>query len=92
MTGAGESVYVRSVNYDTGVVYVDGYGTGATTLTLGMPYFVAVSSGVAAPTTGAHNAGDRVYNGAPAAGGYVGWICTVAGTPGTWKGFGAISA
>jgi len=26
----------------------------------------------------------------PAAGGYVGWVCTTAGSPGTWKGFNAI--
>jgi hypothetical protein len=34
--------------------------------------------------------GDIVINTAPASAGYVGWVCTVAGTPGTWKGFGVI--
>lgn len=45
----------------------------------------------AAPTTGTHAQGDFVRNSAPSeAGGagnkYVvfGWICSVAGTPGTW--------
>lgn len=45
----------------------------------------------AAPTTGTHAVGDFVRNSAPAEAGvapnkYVitGWICTVAGTPGTW--------
>lgn len=45
----------------------------------------------AAPTTGTWNIGDTVKNSAPAeAGGagskyvIIGWICTVAGTPGTW--------
>lgn len=38
----------------------------------------------AAPTTGTWNAGDRVFNNAPAVGQPKGWICTVAGTPGTW--------
>lgn len=49
-------------------------------------------SASAAPTTGAWNKGDIVWNTAAAAGGMVGWVCTAAGTPGTWKTFGAISA
>lgn len=48
--------------------------------------------GTAAPTTGAHVVGERVWNTAPAAGGTLGWICVTAGTPGTWKTFGTISA
>ena len=46
----------------------------------------------AAPTAGAWSLGDIVYNTAPTAGGFVGWVCVTAGTPGTWKTFGAISA
>jgi len=46
----------------------------------------------AAPTVGTWAVGSLVYNSAPTAGGYVGWVCTTAGTPGTWKTFGAISA
>lgn len=38
----------------------------------------------AAPTTGTWYLGDRVFNSAPATGQPKGWICTVAGTPGTW--------
>lgn len=45
----------------------------------------------AAPTTGAHYVGEIVLNSAPASGGFVGWVCTVAGTPGTWRTFGLIS-
>jgi hypothetical protein len=48
--------------------------------------------GTAAPTTGAHIVGEVVWNSAPAASGTIGWVCTTAGTPGTWKTFGAISA
>ena len=44
------------------------------------------------PTTGTWVQGDIVYNSAPAAGGSLGWICTTAGTSGTWKTFGAIAA
>ena len=46
----------------------------------------------AAPTTGTWAVGDLFYNTAPTAGGYVGFVCVTAGTPGTWKTFGAISA
>ena len=45
----------------------------------------------AAPTTGTYSVGDIVWKTTPAAGGYIGWVCTTAGTPGTWKTFGAIS-
>ena len=45
----------------------------------------------AAPTTGTHALGDFVRNSAPAELGIVsakyiitGWVCTAAGTPGTW--------
>lgn len=39
----------------------------------------------AAPTTGAWTVGQYVLNSAPAAGQPQGWVCTVAGTSGTWK-------
>jgi hypothetical protein len=51
-----------------------------------------VSYAAAAPTTGTWLQGEVVYNTAPAAGGFVGWVCTTSGTPGTWKTFGVISA
>jgi hypothetical protein len=38
----------------------------------------------AAPTTGTWKRGDHVFNSAPSVGAAKGWICTVAGTPGTW--------
>lgn len=43
-----------------------------------------------APTTGTWTAGTKVLVSAPSAGGYTGYVCTVAGTPGTWKGFGDV--
>lgn len=46
----------------------------------------------AAPTTGAWVVGDIIYNTVPTASGTVGWVCTTAGTPGTWKTFGSIEA
>lgn len=37
-----------------------------------------------APAIGTWNVGDRCINTLPSAGGILEWICTVAGTPGTW--------
>lgn len=39
-----------------------------------------------------YSQGDKFYNLNLAAGGTVGWVCTTAGTPGTWKAFGTIEA
>lgn len=50
-------------------------------------YFMA-----AAPVGGSYSVGDISWNSAPAASGFIGWVCVTAGTPGTWKTFGAISA
>ena len=46
----------------------------------------------AAPVAGTYVVGDIVYNTAPTAGGTIGFVCVTAGTPGTWKTFGAIAA
>ena len=50
-----------------------------------------VSYAAAAPSTGRWMQGEIVYNTAPTAGGFVGWVCTASGSPGTWKTFGVIS-
>lgn len=49
------------------------------------------NSATAAPTAGTYQKGDKVWNSNPSelgGGGskyvIIGWICTVAGTPGTW--------
>lgn len=51
-----------------------------------------VTHGTAAPAAGTWAVGDKVYNSTPVAGGTIGWVCTTAGTPGTWKTWGAIAA
>jgi hypothetical protein len=51
-----------------------------------------VHTAVAIPTGNYWSKGSRVYTNNVTAGGSVGWVCTVTGTPGTWKTFGAISA
>ena len=43
------------------------------------------------PNKGNYKRGDIVWNENPDAGTFVGWVCVVAGTPGIWKTFGAIS-
>jgi hypothetical protein len=42
------------------------------------------------PGGGFHNVGDIVWNNNPQPGAYIGWACTVQGTPGTWNPFGLI--
>lgn len=49
-------------------------------------------SGTSAPTTGSFARGDIIWNSTPSAGGTIGWVCVTAGSPGTWKTWGAISA
>ncbi len=44
------------------------------------------------PTAGTHAQGDIAFKSNPAAGGQVGFVCVVAGTPGTWKTFGLIES
>lgn len=44
----------------------------------------------AAPSAGTWERGDIIFNKEPSAGGKVGWVCTTAGSPGTWKAFGVI--
>ena len=50
------------------------------------------TNGVTYPTTGMYQVGDMCWNTKPVPGGYVGWICILAGTPGTWVPFGAIAS
>lgn len=42
------------------------------------------------PTEGTWRRDDIVYNTNVTPGSFIGWVCTTAGTPGTWKGFGKI--
>jgi hypothetical protein len=50
-----------------------------------------IGSYTAAPTTGTWERGTVLYNSTPSSAGYVGWVCTASGTPGTWATFGLIS-
>jgi hypothetical protein len=44
------------------------------------------------PTSDSWQQGDTVYTSAPTAGGAIGWVCVIPGTPGIWKSFGNVSA
>jgi hypothetical protein len=46
----------------------------------------------AAPVSGAWIVGDTLFYNGASAGGNIGMTCTAAGTPGTWKTFGAVAA
>lgn len=52
----------------------------------------SISYASAIPTSGTWARGDILFNSAPSASGFIGWVCVSAGTPGTWKTWGAISA
>jgi hypothetical protein len=47
--------------------------------------------GSAPPASGTNQIGSTRINTAPTSGGNYGWVCTIAGTPGTWRAFGVIS-
>jgi parallel beta-helix repeat protein len=59
---------------------------------MGCIFPMVVGKSDVAPTVLTFAVGDMVFNSGATAGGKAGWICTTAGTPGTWKPFGAIDA
>jgi len=68
-------------------------GAGVSTLhEAGNSWNGAAKYGTAAPAAGSYARGDLVYNTLPLPGGCIGWVCTTAGSPGTWKAFGTIEA
>lgn len=44
------------------------------------------------PAAGTWQVGDIIWKATPAASGFIGWVCTTAGTPGTFKTFATIQA
>ena len=47
---------------------------------------------VGTPSAGYHVVGQYVQEQVPIPGGYMGYVCTTLGAPGTWKGYGLIQA
>lgn len=50
------------------------------------------TEGTTSPAAGAWLRGDRCWNTTPSAAGIPGWVCTTAGTPGTWKAMAVVAA
>jgi len=44
------------------------------------------------PNSGIYQVGDICWNTIPQLDSFVGWVCTVSGTPGEWSGFGKIAS
>lgn len=98
--GAGSNFAVEESNAPTTPSYIQGNYAAYTS---SMNPFQKVKSATlmednhlaryaAAPVAGTWLVGQRVYVPTPAAGGVLGYVCVTAGTPGTWKSFGAIAA
>jgi len=92
--GSGNHVVLTDGTNKWGV-NIDGSGNFRFTKTAGSGYLdlgqtevrIAthiLASGTTAPASGSYLVGARCWNSAPAVGSPKGWICTVAGTPGTW--------
>ena len=93
-TNAGVTVYFNILNNNFGVpVYTRAEsGTSTSVVNVANNTFNAQPFPYAVPSTGRWDVGTKIYYVTPTAGGYIGSVCTTAGTPGTWKTFGAISA
>jgi len=81
---------VRQVNTD-GSVFNFPLHTFQSNVTLQSSLKGPLAGGTTCPSSGAHTQGEVQFFAAPTAGGFVGCVCTSAGTPGTWKTFGAVS-
>lgn len=78
------------------VICVNNFCNGAIRIGGGNSIFQAgrkiYLEGYDAPTEGTYQVGDICLRINTAPGNNVGWVCTTAGTPGTWKEFGVVSA
>ena len=50
----------------------------------------SIVSATGVPSSGTWSVGDKAMNSAPSAGEPIGWVCTTAGSPGTWSALGAL--
>lgn len=78
VTGGTAVIKVRSV-----ALYTMGDSIGASAWTAQVD--TGENWATTPPTAGTWEDGRRVWNDAPASGGAPGWVCTTAGTPGTWS-------
>jgi hypothetical protein len=99
---AGGTAYVNDISTNTTLLTTGGNNTSESGITNwgGAPIFRINRQGKrefllpsnAAPTTGDWVVEDTGWYPSPASGGFMGVVCVTAGTPGTWRTFGAISA
>lgn len=78
----------RTVYFGTPFLF---FGHSGISPSISEPTFGRTLYGTAAPSAGTYRIGDIAHNTTPTAGGVMGWVCTTAGSPGTWKTFGAIT-
>ena len=82
---------INNINYETGVVNLSDAFSGSTVAAnisqIATPLQSVFYSSLS-PSTGTWAVGDIAFNSAPASGQPKGWVCTVAGTSGTWISMG----
>jgi hypothetical protein len=98
-SGGGGVIRFRRTTTNTNVFQVGTDGTLFIYEAITLQKLATVQSGIkglgsagAAPSSGTHARGEVIFNADPIAGGFIGWVCVAAGTPGTWKAWGAIEA
>jgi len=88
-------IFITNISRSGGTFDTDPYtGTSGRDVRImfGGTEFRRTFLGISPPASGDWLAGDIFYDKTPSASGKIGWVCTVSGTPGTWKAFGAIDA
>jgi hypothetical protein len=85
--------YIKMMVTSTGYTDKVQFGNLAATSELGQTSFGVPfqNGGTVPPTTGYYPKNAVRWNENPTQGGFLGWVCTVAGSPGTWRGFGLVS-
>lgn len=78
----GDVVTLRSLGGTSWLVTSSNGRMSPLSDTVGVSKQMYWASGV--PTTGTYAVGDKLFNSTPSVGNPRGWVCTVAGTPGTW--------
>lgn len=68
------------LGYASPAAVFNGFGVGVQKIDV-----IGISYATVSPVNSAWDVGNIVKNSAPTAGGTPGWVCTTAGTPGTWK-------
>lgn len=76
---------IREESTNTSNNAVSGNQVEATTAYVRSSWVYDIWTDTTAPASGTWSQGNVVWNSSASAGGTPGWVCTTAGTPGTWK-------